>query len=208
MLNSVDKLQTMKKICLVSITLVFLSTSIALAQTLKVSGRIVDSENGEGLAGATVLEEGTNNGTIADGDGYFNLAILNQNAELSISFIGYLTKVEKIGNRSLINFSLDLNIEELSEIVVIGYGSIRKSDLTGAVSSVKSEELVKIPASNPLQALQGKVAGVQVNNFSGEPGAAPTVRIRGVGTFNNNNPVYVVDGVILDDIGFINSNFI
>jgi TonB-linked SusC/RagA family outer membrane protein len=206
MLNSVDRLQRMKKICLVSITLVFLSISIALAQTLKVSGRIVDSENGEGLAGATVLEEGTNNGTIADGDGYFNLAILNQNAELSISFIGYLTKVEKIGNRSLINFSLDLNIEELSEIVVIGYGSIRKSDLTGAVSSVKSEELVKIPASNPLQALQGKVAGVQVNNFSGEPGAAPTVRIRGVGTFNNNNPVYVVDGVILDDIGFINSN--
>jgi TonB-linked SusC/RagA family outer membrane protein len=183
-----------------------LSIHKANAQSFEISGTIVDAETNEGLIGATLLEKGTTNGTVTDLDGNYKLYVSAGTVQLECSYIGYLSQIINVGNRTILNIALKLNVAELEEVVVIGYGSIRKSDLTGSVASVKAEDLVKIPSSNPLQALQGKVAGVQVNNFSGEPGAAPTVRIRGVGTFNNNNPVYVVDGVILDDIGFINSN--
>lgn len=186
--------------------LTLLFVHLASAQSFEISGQVVDTETKEGLIGATILEKGTSNGTVTDLDGNFKMKISSGDVQLECSYIGYISQIVEVGNKSIINISLDLNVAELEEVVVIGYGSIRKSDLTGSVASVKAEDLVKIPSSNPLQALQGKVAGVQVNNFSGEPGAAPTVRIRGVGTFNNNNPVYVVDGVILDDIGFINSN--
>lgn len=178
----------------------------SFAQSKVVSGSVVDADNGEPLIGANVVISGTTTGTITDIDGNYQLEVGNGATALVFTYVGYETLTIALNNQTRIDARLQLNVEELEEIVIIGYGQIRKSDLTGSVSSVKAEELVKIPSSNPLQALQGKVAGVQVNSFSGEPGAAPTVRIRGVGTFNNNNPVYVVDGVILDDIGFVNAN--
>lgn len=176
------------------------------AQSATVSGTITEADTGEPLIGATIVEQGTTNGTVTDLDGRFQMTASSPDAILEVSYIGFQTQVIPLNGRTRLDIVLELDMQQLDEIVVVGYGSVRKSDLTGSVSSIKSEDLVKIPASNPLQALQGKVAGVQVNNFSGAPGAAPTVRVRGVGTFNNNNPVYVVDGVILDDIGFINAS--
>ena len=93
----------------------------------------------------------------------------------------------------------------LQEVVVVGYGTLRKSDLTGSVGSIKSDDITKITSIDPVQSLQGKVAGVQVASLSGTPGESPMVLIRGVGTFNNTSPIYVVDGLILDDISFLNS---
>ncbi|MFY0601392.1 MAG: TonB-dependent receptor [Cyclobacteriaceae bacterium] len=175
------------------------------AQEYKISGTVIDKESKEALIGATILEKGTTNGTITDFDGGFELTISSENALLDVSYIGYLSQEVNTQGRSLINISLALDISELEEIVVIGYGSVRKSDLTGSVSSLRGDDLVKIPSASPEQALQGKMAGVQVISNSGAPGESPTVRIRGVGTFENADPIFVVDGLILDDISFLNS---
>jgi TonB-dependent SusC/RagA subfamily outer membrane receptor len=110
-----------------------------------------------------------------------------------------------VAGQTVINVKLLEESKALNEVVVIGYGTVKKSDLTGSVASIKSVDLTKITSLNPEQGLQGKVAGVQVSSSSGAPGAVPSILIRGVGTFNNSAPIFVVDGVILDDISFLNS---
>lgn len=122
------------------------------------------------------------------------------------TYIGYKSQTLVRGLLSDMVVELVEDDQLLEEIVVVGYGTQRKSDLTGSVSSLRGADLAKIPSLSPEQALQGKIAGVQINSVSGAPGATPAVRIRGVGTLNNSAPIYVVDGVILDDISFLNSN--
>lgn len=165
----------------------------------------VTSAVGEALPGVNVVIKNTTIGTVTDIDGNYSITVSQPDPVLVFSFIGYVTREVAVNNRSTINVVLEEDIEQLDEVVVIGYGTVRKSDLTGAVSTVKSEELVKIPSNNPMQALQGKVAGVQVNSISGAPGENVVVRVRGTGTFNNASPIYVVDGVILNDISFLNA---
>src|SRR5690606_38602434 len=128
--------------------------------------------------GVNVIVKGTATGTVTDIDGNYSLTLEDPEAILQFSFIGYTTREIPVNNQGVINATLTEDIEQLDEVVVIGYGTVRKSDLTGSVSSVKGEELVKVPSVNPMQALQGKVAGVQVNSSSGAPGAGPVVRIR------------------------------
>lgn len=166
----------------------------------------VSSSTGEELPGVNIVIQGTTQGTVSDIDGNFSLTVTDPNAVLLFSFIGYVPKAIPLNGQSTISVILDEDIEQLDEVVVIGYGTVRKSDLTGAVSSVKSEELIKVPSNNPMQALQGKVAGVQVNSISGAPGENVVVRVRGTGTLNNTSPIYVVDGVILNDISFLNAS--
>ena len=150
--------------------------------------------------------KGTQDGTITDLDGQWELAVANTNAVLVFSFIGYQTQEIAIKNQKSLDVVMKLATTNLDEVVVVGYGVQRKSDLTGSVTSVKADKLAKIAAVSPLQMLQGKVAGVQIVSSGGQPGSGVTVRVRGVGTFNNTNPIYVVDGLIMDNIDFLNAS--
>ena len=170
-----------------------------------ISGTVVTSDTKETLPGASVLIKGTSRGTTTDVDGKYQIAIQAGDSVLVFSYMGYDTEEVSLLNKTVINVSLNLNTTNLNEVVVIGYGTIRKTDLSGSVSSISTKDLTKITSSNPILAAQGKAAGVQITNSNGQPGSTPIVRIRGVGTFNNSAPIYVVDGVILNDISFLNS---
>ncbi|RDC64937.1 TonB-dependent receptor SusC [Adhaeribacter pallidiroseus] len=174
----------------------FWTTAFTFAQTA-ISGKISD-EKGEGIPGATVLVKGTTAGATTDPNGSFTLNAPNGTGVLVVSFIGYQTKEVPINNQSTINVTLAPDTKALDEVVVIGYGTQRKSDLTGAVATVKAEQLQERPSPSLNQALAGRMAGVQVNNNSGRPGGRTTVRVRGFSSINSsNNPLYVVDGVML-----------
>lgn len=178
--------------------------SLAFAQQA-VTGKVTSAEDGAGLAGVNITEKGTTNGTVTDADGNFNVSV-NAGATLVFSFIGFATQEVVVGTQSNINVSLATDAKALQEVVVVGYGTQRKADVTGSIVQVKGEEISKQSSINPISALQGKVAGVQITN-SGAPGSSPQITIRGVGTVKGNtSPLYVVDGVWYDDISFLNPN--
>ena len=189
-----------------SVFLLIGTFSFGFSQGKTITGIVTDADDGSPLIGASVIVIGTNNGVITNDAGEFSLTINPDSDSLRISYYGYSNLRISIGDNSFLNIVLLPEATSLDEVVVIGYGSMRKSDLTGSVYSVKGEDLVKNPSANALQALQGKVPGVQVSSFSGNPGESPVVRIRGIATFlGGASPVFVVDGVILDDISFLNS---
>ncbi|WP_277479789.1 SusC/RagA family TonB-linked outer membrane protein [Catalinimonas alkaloidigena] len=161
------------------------------------------------IPGVNVVVKGTSQGTVTDIDGNYSIGVSSGNDTLIFSFVGYANQVVPINGRSTIDVTLQEDVEELSEVVVVGYGTQRKSDLTGSVAQLDGEELNAVPSQSPLQGLQGKVAGVQVTSSSGAPGAAPSIRIRGTGTLNDASPLFVVDGVLLreaEDINYLNSD--
>lgn len=178
----------------------------SFSQSTILKGKITSSEDATPLPGVSILIKGTNRGTTTDSNGNFSLQVSLSDQVLIISSVGFRSMELPIEGRTQINITLDPDQVTLEDIVVVGYGSVRKSDLTGAVSSLKSGDLTVIPAANPMQALQGKVAGVQVSSFSGAPGSSAYVRIRGIGTFNDASPIYVVDGVILQNIDYLSAN--
>jgi len=190
---------------IILLILILTGNSFVFAQNRVVTGKVTGSDTGETLPTATVVVKGTTRGVITDMNGNYQIEILPGDAMLVFSFVGYEPQEVEIGNQTVINVTLKIKSSTLEEVVVIGYGTVRKSDLTGSVGSIKAKELTKITSLNAEQSLQGKVAGVQVTTTSGAPGATPSVRIRGVGTFNNSSPIYVVDGVILDNISFLNT---
>lgn len=192
------------RLCPVLLALLW-CTLPAFSQDNMVSGKVTTTDN-EPLPGVNVVIQGTAQGTVTDIDGNFALPVPNADAILVFSFIGYAAQEVPVNGRSMINVTLEEDIEQLEEVVVVGYGTQRKSDLTGSISQLNGEELTVIPTPSVTQAIQGKVAGVQVTQNSGEPGATSTVRIRGVGTLNNSSPLYVVDGMLMDDISFLNPN--
>ncbi len=169
----------------------------------EISGRVTDQE-GASLPGATIAVKGTSTGTVTGVDGNYSIEVENTDVTLVFSFIGYLPKEVVVGNQTIINITLIEDIAELEEVVVIGYGVQKKSVVTGAISSVKAEELVMRPVASPEQALQGKVSGVVITQNTGAPGSAMTVRIRGVGTSGYNEPLYIVDGVQMGNLSSIN----
>ncbi len=174
------------------------------AQVRTITGTVTASDTKESLPGATILVKGTATGSVTDIDGRYTIKVPNEKAVLVISYIGYTPQEVEIGKNSVVDVVLVMKKTTLDEVVVIGYGTVRKSDLSGSVGSVKSEDITKITALNPVQSLQGIVAGVQVTSSSGTPGESPIVRIRGVGTFNSSDPIYVVDGIIMDNIAYLN----
>lgn len=167
-----------------------------------VSGVVTDEEN-KPMPGVNVLVKGTTDGTTTDIDGRYTLSVADGSAVLVFSFIGFQTTEIIVGNQSVINVSLKADISTLSEIVVVGYGTQQKASVTGAISSVAAEEISAQPVVNVGQALQGRVAGVSVVN-NGAPGEAPIIRIRGIGTINNANPLFVVDGFPTSDLNSFN----
>ncbi len=182
-------------------------TQVSMAQSeWNISGKLLET-SGEGVIGATIMVKETSEGTISDLDGNFSLSGVPINATLIVQMIGYKTSEYKVSrNNEVVNITMETDAYVLEEFVSVGYGQMKKSDLTGAVASVKAEELKKTPAAGLDQALQGKVAGVTVNANSGQPGEAAQVRIRGIGTVNGAAPIYVVDGMIVDDISFLSPN--
>ncbi|MDY0026940.1 MAG: carboxypeptidase-like regulatory domain-containing protein, partial [Lentimicrobium sp.] len=149
------------------------------AQNDLISGVVTDKETGEALPGVTLVEDGTMNGTTTDIDGKFSLRLTTSPATLVVSYIGYTTQHIATAGKTQINIALVPEITDLSEVVVIGYGTQKKKVVTGSIASVKSEEINSTPVLRVDQAMQGRMAGVQVTNLSGQPGEAPTIRIRG-----------------------------
>ncbi|MBP1669388.1 MAG: TonB-dependent receptor plug, partial [Bacteroidetes bacterium] len=204
-LNFNQRLCIKKRIGAFFLFTIFSSFIAAFGQERTITGNVISADNNETLPGASILIKGTTRGTITDLDGNYSISVQPSDSVLVFSFVGYDTKEIRIGSQSVIDVVLGQESVQLDQVVVIGYGTIKKSDLTGSVSSVKSKDLTKITSVNPEQSLMGKAAGVQVTSTSGAPGAIPVIRIRGVGTFNNSSPIFVVDGVILDNISFLNS---
>ncbi|MBC8005074.1 MAG: TonB-dependent receptor [Verrucomicrobia bacterium] len=184
-----------------------LSVSLLFAQnTLSVTGKVTDAKN-ESVPGVSVQVKGTTVGTITDLDGNYTLNAPGDGI-LVFSFIGLVNQELAINNRTTINVQMLEQSFDVEEVVVVGYGAQRVKDLTSSISTVKSEELVKTPTGQAMQALQGKVAGMQVVS-NGAPGESPSIRVRGIGSFpgsdnNNEEPLYVVDGMFFEDIDFLN----
>ena len=166
-----------------------------------VTGVVVD-DNGEPLIGAAVRVQGTTDGTITDMDGRFSLQNVAEGATVEVSYMGYLPQQMKAA--SDMRVVLQEDVQRLEDVIVVGYGAAKIKDLTSPIDVVKGEELTAVPTSSPMSALQGKVAGVNIVN-SGVPGSGPTVQIRGIGSFSNNTPLFVVDGMFYDNINFLNN---
>lgn len=173
--------------------------------TISVKGRVLDSQSREPLAGASVMQKNITNGTMTDSEGRFTINS-TPNAVLVVSYIGYNNKEVNVNNNQELVILLEEKSEFLDEVVVIGYGVQKKSDITGSISSVSGKDINNVPVASPLQALQGKAAGVNIIQNSGAPGGSSTIKIRGTGTINDADPLYVVDGFILDDIDHLNPN--
>ncbi len=157
---------------------------------------VIKDEEGQPLPGATISVQGTTTGTVSDLDGSYSLTVPD-GAVLVFSYIGYEAQTISIGNQSVIDVTMEMDASSLEEVIVVGYGTQKRSDLTGAVSSVKAEELTAYPAIDAVQALQGRAAGVQIQSNNGAPGASMKVRVRGGTSINaSSDPIFVVDGFI------------
>ena len=180
-----------------------LVTMPAISQTKTVTGVVTDT-SGDALIGVSILVQGTGNGVVTDLDGKYTLKDVPGNGTLIFSYIGMLTQDVKVNGRSVINVTLKEDSQQLEEVIVIGYGAAKAKDLTAPITVVKGEELAAVPSPTPMAALQGKVPGVNIVN-NGAPGEGPTVQIRGVGSFSNSTPLFVVDGMFYDNINFLNN---
>lgn len=174
-------------------------------QGVTVSGNVKDATTGENLTGVTVSIQGTTTGTVTDISGNFSINVPNVNSILVFSYVGYLNEQIAAGQSSPINLKLSPDIKSLDEVVVIGYGVQKKKDITGSVAVVNVDEMNKLKVSGVAEAIQGRIAGVSVQS-SGEPGRMADIRIRGIGSFSGAQPLYVVDGLIVNDANHFNSS--
>lgn len=183
------------------ILLLFFSGTANSQEVISVSGKVRD-ENGNPLIGVNIIEKGTMNGTVTDVNGIYSLDVSGPEATLVFSFIGYVKKEKIVSGQEEINITLEPDLQELDEIVVVGYGTVKKKDLTGSVELIGAESINKLPLRSTEQVLQGQASGVFVAASSGAPGSPVSVRIRGVGTPSNTDPLYIVDGMPIKDASF------
>ena len=183
--------------------LCLLAINVAFAQNITVKGKVMDGGDKSTIPSVSIVVKGTQTGTQTDASGAFSISA-PANSTLVFTYVGYVTQEIPVNNQTTINVTLQSASQQLEQVVVVGYGTQRKVDVTGSVASVKGEEISKQASTNPVSALQGKVAGVQITN-AGSPGSSPQIKIRGQGTiYGSINPLYVVDGVWFDDISFLN----
>ncbi|RZK25220.1 MAG: TonB-dependent receptor, partial [Flavobacterium sp.] len=181
-------------------TLCLLLINVAYAQNVTVKGKVTDGKLP--IPGVGVTVKGTTNATVTNPDGDYSLSV-PANSILVFSSIGFSPREVEVKNQTTINVSLATSTQDLEQVVVVGYGTQKRKDVTGAISSVSGEDIAKMPAVSPLASLQGKVAGLTVVN-SGAAGSQPVIRIRGIASTNNANPLYVVDGALQDNIDYLN----
>ena len=186
---------------------IFLLISIpAFSQRLQITGTVIDANDRQPLMGVTVKVRGeAGYGTITDVDGKYKLNV-SSSAILEFSYMGYASKAVQIKDNKTINVEMEPDSKNLDELVVIGYGTQKKSDITGSISSIAGKDINDIPVSSALQAIQGRAAGVNIVQNTGAPGSSTTIKIRGTGTVNDADPLYVVDGFIVDNIDYLNPN--
>ena len=178
-------------------------TSAGFAQNVTVKGKVIDSQTNEAIPGANVVVKGTTNGTITNFDGEYELSVPS-NATLQISFIGYAMQEVPVNGKTVLNASLNVDTQELDEVVAIGYGTVRKRDITGSVASVQGDDLQAIPVASAAEAITGKLAGVQVLSTEGSPDAEMKIRVRGGGSVTqDNSPLFIVDGFPVSSISDI-----
>ncbi len=173
-----------------------------------ITGTVTDASTGESLPGVNILVPGTTIGTGTDVNGHYSLTVPDTADSLRFSYIGYVTQTLPINGRTTIDVQLTMQTISAGQIVVVGYGTQQKRDVTGSISSVEGTEVSKIPTTSVAQSLQGKLAGVHITPNSGQPGASATIYIRGVGTLNDASPLYVVDGMITNDISYLSPDAI
>lgn len=188
---------------LFSLILVSMISVFAFAQARQVKGTVKDS-SGEPMIGVNVLVKGTTNGTITDFDGNFTINDVKDTDVLTVTYIGYVKQEVKIGAQKVINFVLKEDTETLDEVVVVGYGVQKKSDVTGSVGSVKSENILAKGATSVMESLQGQVAGVDISQSSSRAGEGFNIAIRGKSSMAGGSPLYVIDGVVCDNMDFLN----
>jgi len=177
----------------------------AVGQTTNVSGIVYD-ENSEPLPGASILVKGTSTGTVSDIDGQFEVAVPQANSILVVSFLGYISQEIEVSGRSNITINLEADLSELGEVVVVGYGTQKKSDLTGAISTLGGRDIAERRTSQISQALQGAIPGVMVTRNNNAPGSSANIRIRGITTIGNSNPLIIMDGIPVSSLDNINPN--
>ena len=202
-------IQNLAKRSLLLVALFVIGCLQLLAQTRTIKGEVTDAQNGEALIGATVIVEGEKGGTVTDFDGNFSLQVSSSAKKIKVSYIGYIDKVLSISDNMKVK--LESDSKALADVVVIGYGTARKSDLTGSVATVKSKDFNKGLVSSPEQLINGKVSGVQIMSNSGSASAGSTIRVRGGASLNaSNDPLIVLDGVPLEQGGISgnSSNFL
>lgn len=190
----------------INLLLFFLFSVSGFAQNLTVSGVVTSSEDNMPVPGVNVIVKGTTRGVSTDFDGNYTIEVKTGEV-LEFSAVGLKTVTITISNQTTINVIMETDIASLDEVVVVGYGTQKKADLTGSITTIKSEDITRTPSGAAMQSLQGKVAGLQVVS-SGAPGTAPTIRVRGIGSYTGDgasDPLYVVDGIFYDDINFLNS---
>lgn len=187
-------LKSMRKILLLS-AVFFLLLGSAYAQSRRITGKVTSTEDGSPLPGVNVILKGTTAGTATDSNGAFAIEVPGPDAIISFSFIGLTPQDVVVGERSVIDVSLALDVTQLTEVIVTGYGIEQKRDLTGSVSSVKGTAIQNLPVQSFDRAIQGRLAGVQVQSTSGAPGGAINILVRGPGSLSNNTPLYIVDGI-------------
>ena len=185
------------------INLLLFSFVIFAQQQITVTGTVTEGATGDPAIGVTVLVKGTTIGTVTDIDGNYTLSNVPQDAIIVFSYIGMLTIEEPLNGRSVVSVIMAEDVQALDEVVVIGYGSARKRDLTGSIVSLNADEISNRPTTNLISSVQGKVAGVQIVN-TGRAGQDPEVRIRGTNSINGYSPLYVVDGLFSDNINYLN----
>jgi TonB-linked SusC/RagA family outer membrane protein len=197
----------MKKLTILLTIIIISGLQGIYAQTLKISGKVTDANTGDPLPGVNVLQKGTTVGVMTGIDGTYTISVANEASVISFSFIGYAPQEVTVGSQTAINIALVESVKEVDEVVVIGYGSMQRSNVTGSISSVKADDLKRAPTPNAIEALRGQVPGVRISRNSGQPGADVDITIRGVrslgvgsdknaaGYVNPNNPLVVVDGV-------------
>ncbi len=190
MKKTLSKKMLFKKPFGMALLFLLFSTTFAFSQ---VTGVVTDDQN-QGLPGVTIAIKNTNKGTVTDANGKYSLAVAGDQT-LVISFIGFIKQEIAVGGRSVVNVKLETDSRELEDVVVIGYGTVRRKDLVGAVGSVKSKEFGSVVATDAKQLIQGKLAGVQVVNSGGLPGQGAKIFIRGTGSFTNSDPLYLIDGL-------------
>ena len=193
----------MKKLLFLSL-LFCMAAGVHAQGNITVTGKVMDGEMNEPIIGANILQRGTAHGAITDLDGVYSISV-PMDAELVFSYVGMQTQVIRVDGRHTIDVTMKPDAKTLDEVVVVGYGTSRKRDLTGSIVSVKGDELTSTPASSPVSALQGRVPGMNVTT-TGSAGTAPSITIRGIGSMGNSNPYYIVDGMFTDNIDFVNPN--
>ena len=177
---------------------------VAFAQGQTVTGVVTD-DFGDPMIGVTVSVKGTTNGAITDFDGNYSLQNVKSTDVIVFSYIGYTSKEVTVGDQTKIDMQMLEDQTALEEVVVVGYGTMKKKDLTGSVSTVSSDKLTAVPVANAAEALQGKMAGVQITASEGSPDASVSIRVRGGGSITQSNePLYIVDGVEVSTLDFVN----